>query len=196
MLLARMKGAIFYRLIRLSQLARIWKYRFLSTCNVKGKPILHQPVQFLGKGEVLFRGVVNIGVYASPYFYNGYSYIEARNPGTKVSIGNGTCINNNVVICAEHTSVSIGENVLVGTCVEIIDSNFHGLEPDRRRISHPDEAAGVVIEDNVFIGSHVKVLKGVTIGRDSVIASGSVVVKSIPAGVIAGGNPAKILKEL
>lgn len=54
----------------------------------------------------------------------------------------------------------------------------------------------IIIENNVFIGDNVTILKGVTIGENSVIGSGSIVTKSIPANVIAVGNPAKIVKEI
>ena len=137
-----------------------------------------------------------MGFFPSPYFFNGYTYIEARKKGALIKIGNGTCVNNNFVAISEHKSITIGENVLIGTFVEIYDSNFHGLEPERRNISSPEEASEVVVEANVFIGSNVRILKGVTIGRGSVIANGSIVTKSIPPGVVAGGNPAKVLKQL
>lgn len=182
--------------MRLMQLTRIFKYKLLSNCKVVGKPHLLQPAQLVGRGEIHFEGRVTIGVFPSPFFLNGYAYIEARNPGAKVIIGNGTWINNNFVAISEHKSITIGENVFIGTYVEIVDSNFHGLEPDRRHISCPEEASDVTIEDNVFIGSNVIILKGVTIGRDSVIANSSLVTKSIPPGVVAGGNPAKVLKQL
>ena len=181
--------------MRLAQRPRILKYKLLSNCKVIGKPCLLQPVQLVGRGEIFFEGNVHIGVFPSPYFFSSYGYIEARNPEAKVVIGDGTWINNNFAAISEHKSITIGKNVFIGTCVEISDSNFHGLEPDRRRVSLPEEAAEVVIEDNVFLGSNVKILKGVTIGRDSVVANGSIVTKSIPSGVIAGGNPAKVLRE-
>ena len=56
--------------------------------------------------------------------------------------------------------------------------------------------APVEIGENVFMGMSVKVLKGVTIGADSVIGAGSVVTSPIPAGVIAAGNPARVIREL
>jgi maltose O-acetyltransferase len=52
------------------------------------------------------------------------------------------------------------------------------------------------VDDDVFIGSSVLILKGVKIGRGSVVASGSVVTRDIPPGVVAGGNPARVIKEL
>lgn len=196
MLLHKIKVRLIAKCMRLIQIPRIMKYKVLSNCKTVGKPCLFQPAQLTGKGEIHFNGRVSIGVFPSPFFFNGYAYIEARNPGTKIMIGDGCWFNNNFVAISEHKSITIGRNVLIGTFVEIYDSNFHGLEPDRRRISSPDEAAEVIIEDNVFLGSNVKVLKGVTIGRDSVIANGAIVTKSIPPGVVAGGNPAKVLRML
>jgi acetyltransferase-like isoleucine patch superfamily enzyme len=186
----------FGKLLRLFQLPRIFKYRLLSNCKVVGRPYTLQPVQLVGRGEIHFKGRVNIGFFPSPYFLNGYAYIEARKHSAKVIIDNDTWINNNFVAVSEHKSITIGKNVFIGTFVEIYDSNFHGLESDRRSISSPQEASDVVIEDNVFIGSNVKILKGVTIGQDSVIANGSIVTKNIPSGVIAGGNPAKVIRQL
>ena len=161
-----------------------------------GRPDALQPVQLVGKGEIEFRGRVQLGYFPSPFFLSGYAYIEARNKHAKVIIGDGTKINNNFVAISEHKSITIGKKVLIGTSVEIYDSNFHGIEPERRHISHLEEASDVTIEDNVFIASNVKILKGVTIGRGSVIANGSMVTKSIPRGVVAGGIPAKVIRSI
>ena len=56
--------------------------------------------------------------------------------------------------------------------------------------------APVEIGENVFVGMGVKVLKGVTIGADSVIGAGAVVTSSIPSGVVAAGNPARVIRDL
>jgi acetyltransferase-like isoleucine patch superfamily enzyme len=186
---ARVFSAIVHRI-------RVGYYEMLSTCRMKGQPTRYQPLQCVGLGSIEFNGRVCFGVFPSPFFLNGYCYLESRNGGAKISFGDGTWVNNNFVAICEHTSITIGKNVLVGTFVEIYDSNFHGLQPDKRRFSDPEKAADVAIEDNVFIGSNVKILKGVTIGRDSVIANGSIVTKSIPAGVVAGGNPARVIRSL
>ena len=77
----------------------------------------------------------------------------------------------------------------------IFDSDFHELHPDRRRGGTP-RMAPVVLEENVFVGDHAIILKGVTIGADSVIGAGSVVTGSIPPGVIAAGNPARVVRPL
>ena len=188
------------RLVRLGykivQSPRILLYRFLSTGAVIGSPTLYQPLQTMGLGAIEFSGVVKLGVFPSPYFFSTYTYIEARNLSSKISIGNGTWINNNFSAIAEHTSITIGRRVLIGTSVEIFDSDFHGLGINDRGSPKPDWAKPVVIEDDVFLGSNTRVTKGVTIGKGSVIANSSVVVKDIPPGVIAGGNPARVIKSL
>lgn len=196
MLWPRVNRIVKRKIAGLIQRVRISFYQYISTCHLIGLPIRNQPVQCVGLGSIEFDGQVNFGVFPSPFFYNGCCYLEARNPNAKISFGNGTWISNNFVAISDHKSITIGNNVLIGTFVEIYDSNFHGLEPDRRGFNSPDKSSPVVIEDNVFLGSNVIILKGVTIGRDSVIANGSIVTKSIPPGVIAGGNPAKVLKQL
>ncbi len=181
---------------RIIQRPRIIEYQMLSSTRLQGKPILHQPLQSVGLGVIEFSGKVNIGVFPSPFFFSTYAYIEARNSTAKVSIGDGTWINNGFSAIAEHTSICIGQRVMIGTNVEIYDSDFHGIRVCDRVVSKVEWAKPVVIEDDVFLGSNVRVLKGVTIGRGSVIANGSVVIKDIPSSVVAGGIPAKVIKVI
>lgn len=195
-MLKTIANRLFHLIVRLVQRLRVLMYKLYSNCRVSGTPTLAQPVQFVGSGEIHFSGHVTIGFFPSPFYLNGYSYIEARNISAKVRIEDGTWINNNFTAISEHKGIFIGRNVLIGTNVKIYDSDFHGLSPDARNVSRIEDSKEVVIEDNVFIGSNVKILKGVKIGRNSVIANSSIVVKDIPPGVIAGGNPAKVLKEL
>lgn len=101
-------------------------------------------------------------------------------------------------ICAA-ISVEIGAHCLLGANVTIADTDFHALASENRRYNtNPVDiaCAPVVIEDNVFLGASVIVLKGVTIGRNSVIGAGSVVTRSIPADCIAVGNPARVICQL
>jgi carbonic anhydrase/acetyltransferase-like protein (isoleucine patch superfamily) len=85
--------------------------------------------------------------------------------------------------------IRIGNNVLVGANTIITDFDWHS---DRSN-TQPES---VVIHDNVWIGVNSTILKGVTIGMNSIIGANSLVVKDIPANVIAGGNPCKVLKPI
>lgn len=118
-------------------------------------------------------------------------------PGASISIGSNTGISG-ASICAA-TSVTIGQDVLLGANVTITDTDFHAIKPDERRYNNNPvdiPTAPVVISNNVFIGAGSYILKGVEIGENSIIGAGSVVTKSIPSNVIAAGNPAKVIKIL
>jgi acetyltransferase-like isoleucine patch superfamily enzyme len=99
-------------------------------------------------------------------------------------------------ICAAE-AVKIGSHVIIGANTTITDTDFHPLEFNQRiQNSLAGVSKAITIEDEVFIGMHCLILKGVTIGRGSVIGAGSVVSRSIPPGVIAAGNPARVIKSL
>lgn len=87
-------------------------------------------------------------------------------------------------------SIKIGNSVRCGANTLITDSDWHLDDP------RSGEAKPIVICDNVWLGEGVKVLKGVIIGENTVIGAGSVVTKSIPANVIAAGNPCKIIRNI
>ena len=175
---------------------RIIIYRLLSSNRIFGKPIRFQPMQAVGRGKIFFEDGVKIGVYPSPFFFSTYAYIEARNPTAEIVIGENTWINNNFSAISESASIRIGRRCFIGANVEIIDSDFHGIKVSERSLSDAEKTRSVVIGDDVFIGSNVKIMKGVLIGVGSVIANGSIVVGEIPSNVIAGGNPARVLKEI
>jgi maltose O-acetyltransferase len=127
---------------------------------------------------------------------SGYIHLEARGKNSSISVGENTQINNNFVAIAEHISIQIGKRCLVGTSVEIVDSDFHGIRVSDRAKSNPEDARPIVIGDDVFIGSNVKIMKGAVIGNGSVIANGAIVIGAIPPDVVAGGNPAKVLRTI
>ncbi|HEY0279743.1 MAG TPA: DapH/DapD/GlmU-related protein [Solirubrobacterales bacterium] len=181
---------------RIARGARVWKYRALSDCRrVSGSPSVLQPVLYAGTGRIEIGEGVRFGWRDSPDFYTGYCHIEVAGPGALVRIGDGVEFSNSVMVKSEGAGVEIGREALIGSFVEIFDSDFHDLHPERRRGGAP-RMAPVAIGENVFLGMGVRVLKGVTIGRDSVIGAGSVVVSDIPAGVVAAGSPARVIKEL
>jgi acetyltransferase-like isoleucine patch superfamily enzyme len=113
-----------------------------------------------------------------------------------LSIGDNVGISNSTIVCWDK--ITIGNNVVIGGSVKIWDTNYHSLNPIIRTSSNDNDikTAPIIIEDGVFIGSASIILKGVKIGRNAIIAAGSVVVKDIPANAIAGGNPCKVIKIL
>jgi acetyltransferase-like isoleucine patch superfamily enzyme len=116
-------------------------------------------------------------------------------PDSVLEVGKNFAMTGGSICAAEK--VVIGNNVVVGANCTIVDTDFHPLDPEYRS-QHPQESttAPIIIEDDVFIGMNCLVLKGVTIGHGSVIGAGSVVTKDIPPGVIVGGNPARIIREI
>lgn len=101
-------------------------------------------------------------------------------------------------ICAA-TSVVIGNGCLLGANVLISDTDFHPIANLSRRYaalppSNTDD--GVRIGDNVFVGANATILKGVRVGANSVIGAGSVVTASVPSGVIAAGNPCRVIRVI
>ena len=113
--------------------------------------------------------------------------------GGRLDIGESAFINYGCSISATQL-VHIGPRCNIGTHVILMDSDFHRLEPERR--DEPPEPAPIILEDNVWLGARVIVLRGVTIGAGSAIGAGSVVTRDIPPRSVAAGSPAKVLRTL
>lgn len=99
-------------------------------------------------------------------------------------------------LCA-RVGITIGNRVLIGANVRIIDSDEHPLEPANRRYSKENiRAAPIVIEDDTFLGAEAIILKGVTVGQGSVVGAGSVVTRDVPPYCVVAGNPARVIEYL
>ena len=114
-----------------------------------------------------------------------------------LKLGNNVGMSATAIVCFK--SITIGDNVKIGGNVVIYDTDFHSLDKMDRRDPKLDQekkqCKDVIIEDDVFIGAHSIILKGVTIGEGAIIGAGSVVSKSIPKNEIWGGNPARFIKS-
>lgn len=110
--------------------------------------------------------------------------------GGQLLIGDRVFCNQGVVIAASE-SIEIGDDTLIGDFSAIYDCNWHQLDPD-----HPDKPRPVSIGKNVWLGNGVLVLPGSTIGDHTVVAARSVVRGSLPARVLAAGNPAVVVRQL
>lgn len=146
-----------------------------------------QPSMIEERNELLWSlfGSVKGNFFIEPPFRCDY--------GCNIEIGENFYANYNLVIldCAK---VTIGDNVLIGPNVGIYTAG-HPLHFELRN-EELEFASPITIEDNVWIGGNVVLNPGVTIGRNSVIGSGSVVTKDIPADVVAAGNPCRVIREI
>ncbi|KFI52258.1 sugar O-acetyltransferase [Bifidobacterium biavatii] len=113
--------------------------------------------------------------------------------GRNISIGSHAYINFDCVML-DNAPITIGDYVWIAPMVGLFATN-HALDFEERK-NGACQAKPIVIEDGVWLGGHVTVLGGVTIGRGAVIGAGSVVTHDIPAGVIAVGNPACVLRPI
>lgn len=116
---------------------------------------------------------------------------------SKILIGNRVTLSGTSITC-RTTIIEIEDGTMIGPNVIIVDSDFHGTWPPDNRIYNKgyEYDKGIKICRNVWIGMNSVILKGVTIGKNSIIAAGSVVVNDVPPNVVAGGNPAKVIKNL
>lgn len=113
--------------------------------------------------------------------------------GAELAIGDRTFVNHGVSIGVTR-SVTIGAGCNLGPYVDIADSSFHFVEPDRRDERPPSDP--VRVGRNVWLGVRVIVLPGTSIGDDSVIGAGSVVTGDIPPRSLAVGSPARVIRSL
>jgi acetyltransferase-like isoleucine patch superfamily enzyme len=144
------------------------------------------------------KGTIILGrsVYLHSY-PDGFSFRTALStyfPGAVISIGNNCSLNGTNIHCNEK--VVIGNNCLLGPGTIICDNNSHRVSKDFIERKKRAESKPIVLKDNVWIGMNCIIMKGVTIGENSIVAAGSLVVKDIPANCLFGGHPARLIKKL
>jgi maltose O-acetyltransferase len=174
---------------------RIRKYRLLSDCRrVSGQPTLYFPLLLNGKGRISFGKNVQNGVVAAHHYYSSYNYIFSMGPDSEVSIGDNVVLANGASIQAAG-KIAIEDNVMIGINCFLVDTDGHDLDPGKR-MDGEVKTADITIRRNAVVFYNSVVLKGVTIGENSVIGSCSVVTRDIPPNVFAAGNPARVIRNL
>lgn len=128
---------------------------------------------------------VGEGVVVRPPFRCDY--------GTNIDLGAGTFINFDAIVL-DVVDVVIGAACQIASRVQLVTAT-HPLDPASRRAGW-ESGAPIVLDDNVWLGAGVIVCPGVRIGQDTVVGAGAVVTRDLPAGVVAAGVPARILREL
>lgn len=164
-----------------------------------GKPFLSNGVPEL---EMSISGSLTIGRDLQLQNGNHYNMIGRQQKcffviGKEAAITIGDHVGLSGAALVAHERISIGNHVQIGMNCVIYDSDFHDLDYRRRAMSPEDYSRvvtrPVIIGNDVFIGAHSTILKGVTIGDKAIIGAGSVVAKSVPAGEIWAGNPARFI---
>jgi len=114
-------------------------------------------------------------------------------PEAEIRIGRNVFLNGTRF--GASTRIEVGDDAILADC-RIMDTDFHSIWPDRQSPDAIVEAAPVVIEPNVWVAAGAMVLKGVRIGRNSVVAAGAVVISDVPPDSVVAGNPARVVKDL
>jgi acetyltransferase-like isoleucine patch superfamily enzyme len=158
-----------------------------------GRPLFRKaPGSHISAGERL---VLTSHSSGSSLGVNHAVILTTHTPESYICIGDDVGISG-ATLCA-RAGITIGNRVLVGANVMIIDSDEHPLEPENRRYSKERiQAAPIVIEDDTLLGAGAIILKGVTIGRGSIVGAGSVVTRDVLPYSVVAGNPARVIKWL
>lgn len=132
---------------------------------------------------------------SNPVGLPGRSILSTCSPDAEIIIGNDAKFSG-TKICAK-CSIRMGNRVRIGANSLIVDNDFHPIDP-QMRIERP--TAGlmrpVVVEDDVFIGMNVVILKGTIIGKGSLVGAGSIVSGVFPPNSIIAGIPARVIREI
>lgn len=156
------------------------------------------PVINFNKGSRIKIGK-NLVLISSTYFsepgINHPVTIRTLTRNSHLEIGDNVGISGGGICCAD--SITIGNNVMFGANAFVTDTDFHKVDSlNRRFLNENIKISPVIIEDNVFLGMNVLVLKGSKIGKNSIIAAGSIVTSNIEENCIAAGIPAKKIKNI
>ena len=134
-----------------------------------------------------------------------HARIDLDGPTAKVRVGDNSYVGASHLVC--HTSIEIGNDVIISWGVTIVDHDSHSLDVRQRAEDVAHWRAGrkswtgvaihpVHIGDRSWIGFGASILKGVSIGEGAVVGAGSVVTRDVPAYTLVAGNPARIIREL
>ena len=184
------------RLLRLLDLwDGIWNRITLRRKHVKYDRSLriHGRIGIYGRGQIRMgkNVLINSRESANPGM-GGNPRTVFSVPTGELVVGDDVGMSGVSILCADR--VTIGNRVLLGGGVKIMDSDAHSLDYEKRGKGYQIDipvTKPVTIGDDVFVGANATILKGVTIGRQAIIGAGSVVTKNVPAGEIWAGNPAR-----
>ena len=176
-------------------------YEYLRSCGVEtepgyvtlyGTPLIHKHPKariVLGKGVTI--------ISDSQYNYAGVNHptiLAATSPGSEIIVHEGVGMSGTSIVA--NNRIEIGERTMLGANTNVYDNDFHPLDAEARIAGLKGLSAPIKIGNRCWLSSNVTVLKGVTIGDETVVGAMSLVTRDIPAKVVAGGVPAKVIKEI
>lgn len=153
-------------------------------------------VETRGAGKIIQEGMLKM--------VNGAKYATLGNPrrckflvydNARLVFKGDVSMSNTVIVAS--CRIEVGDNVMIGGGVTIIDTDFHTMDYSRWNTPYDEmemKRQPVCIGNNVFIGMESLIMKGVNIGNNAIIAARSVVINDVPENAIVGGNPAKIIR--
>lgn len=157
-----------------------------------GRALRASSVGILNKGGITVGD--NVSMRGRPQGTNYACSLRTYYSEARIEIGDRARLNGAVIHCNCH--VRLGSDVWLGPGVIVCDNDSHPpVLSMHLRDGRPPEGP-IVIEDCVWIGMRSMILKGVTIGRNTIVAAGSVVTRNLPANVLAGGSPARVIRDL
>lgn len=174
------------------------KVRFLLN-----KIKFNKTIRVLGDIELYNLGVITIDRNVTIVSYSMFNLLSQGIPNVIrcekkaiIYIGENVGISSSCIWA--YSKIEIGKNTNIGAQCIIMDSDAHPLNSEDRIHDKLDkiQSEPIIIGDNVFIGTRVTILKGVSIGNNVIIGAGSLVCKSIPPNCIAAGNPCKVIKSI
>ena len=189
-----------FKKIRLAYRLKNIKKTFMKYADIDGDTVYLQGAQCINTGSrdhVTIKSHCTIGAQFVCKF------------GGKIFVDQNTYIGPGTIIQSKE-SIAIGNNVIIANNVVIMDNNNHPTDPQMRMKMSAcsdymndelwswkySESAPVVIEENVWIGRDARIMKGVTIGKGSIVALGAIVTHDVPSYCVVAGNPAKVVKHL
>jgi maltose O-acetyltransferase len=180
----------------------IWRvniFRWSEGCRHQSLKIgartrFHVPVCSGGEGNLLIGSNNVLGWRLAPRLGSGEILLQPRGVSAQVIIGNDNMFSNNVTFVAMG-KITLGNGCLIGDQVTILDCDFHEIDPKHRNRS-VGQICPIAIGNNVWLGSRAMILKGVSIGDNSVVGAMSVVTKSVPKNCVVAGNPAKVIRTI
>lgn len=163
------------------------KIRYGKKISFGRNVILNHKFKFSGPGRLIIEDNVNLWSHKEPNEFHTYS------KNAEIKIGKRSRLNGAQIQCREK--IEIGQDCLIGSAI-IMDNDFHSIYYDKRNDPNFIKSNPVIIKNRVWIGGQAAILKGVTIGEESVVAFRALVTKNVEAKKVVAGNPGVVVKDI